>query len=222
MPFNLLTKRLSFGNTTVGKLLGFVVDILVIIVIAIAASMLVKTFVAKSFYIPSESMMPTLEVNDNILVSRLQPSIMPLQRGDIIVFKDTQNWMNLPPSHTQETVWESLSSFVMLSEPAGNKFLVKRIVGLPGDEVSCCDANGRITINGKPLKESYLPADVEPSQLDFSVTVPEGKVWVMGDNRSNSSDSRYHQDLNGGFINEEDIIGRAFYRFLPFDRMTGL
>ena len=222
MPFNLLTKRLSFGNTTVGKLLGFVVDILVIIVIAIAASMLVKTFVAKSFYIPSESMMPTLEVNDNILVSRLQPSIMPLQRGDIIVFKDTQNWMNLPPSHTHETVWESLSSFVMLSEPAGNKFLVKRIVGLPGDEVSCCDANGRITINGKPLKESYLPADVEPSQLDFSVTVPEGKVWVMGDNRSNSSDSRYHQDLNGGFINEEDIIGRAFYRFLPFDRMTGL
>lgn len=222
MPFNLLSKRLAFGNTTVGKLIGFIIDILIIIVVAVGASMLVKTFVMKSFYIPTESMTPTLEINDNVLVSRLYPNFMPIQRGDIIVFKDTQNWMNLPPTKTEPDALETISNFVMLSEPADNKFLIKRIVGMPGDVVTCCDVNGKITINDKAIKEPYLPAGVNPSELDFSVTVPKGKVWVMGDNRDNSSDSRYHQDVNGGFINQEDIVGKAFYRLFPFERMSGL
>lgn len=222
MPFNLLSKRLAFGNTTVGKLIGFIIDILIIIVVAVGASMLVKTFVMKSFYIPTESMTPTLEINDNVLVSRLYPNFMPIQRGDIIVFKDTQNWMNLPPTNTEPDALETISNFVMLSEPADNKFLIKRIVGMPGDVVTCCDVNGKITINDKAIKEPYLPSGVNPSELDFSVTVPKGKVWVMGDNRDNSSDSRYHQDVNGGFINQEDIVGKAFYRLFPFERMSGL
>lgn len=222
MPFNLLSKRLTFGNTTVGKLIGFILDLLIIVVVAVGASMLVKTFVMKSFYIPTESMTPTLEINDNILVSRLYPDFMPIQRGDIIVFKDSQNWMNLPPVTEDATLLETISNFIMLSEPADNQFLIKRIIGMPGDVVTCCDANGNITINDKIIKESYLPKNIQPSEIDFSVTVPKGKVWVMGDNRDNSSDSRYHQDINGGFINQEDIVGKAFYRLFPFDRMSGL
>lgn len=184
--------------------------------------MLVKTFFLRSFYIPSESMKPTLEVNDNILVNRLQPNIIPIQQGDIIVFKDTQNWMDLPPITKTPTLLETISSFIMLSEPADNKYLIKRVIGLPGQTVACCDADGKITVNGKPLNEKYLPKDTLPSEIEFSVKVPQDSVWVMGDNRSNSSDSRYHQNVNGGFINYNDIIGRAFVRTLPFSNFTGL
>ena len=219
---NFLSKRLNFGNTTIGKLIGFIVDAIVIIIIAVAASMLVKTFLIRSFYIPSESMSPTLEVNDNILVNRLQPSFMPIQQGDIIVFKDSQNWMDLPPVKQHPTLLETLSSFIMLSEPSDNKYLIKRVIGLPGQTVACCDAEGNLTVNGKSLNEKYLPKTTAPSEIEFSVEVPKGKVWVMGDNRSNSSDSRYHQDVNGGFINYEDIIGKAFIRTLPFNKMSGL
>lgn len=222
MPLNILTKRISFGNTTVGKLLGFIVDILVIIVIAVSASMLVKTFLVRSFYIPSESMVPTLEINDNVLVNRLVPSVIPLQHGNIIVFKDTQNWMETVPNTSTPTVTETLSSFLMLSEPSDHKYLVKRVIGLPGDHIKCCSPNGYLLVNDKEYKEAYLPKDMLPSLIDFDVEVPAGKVWVMGDNRINSSDSRYHQDVNGGFINESDIIGRAFIRTLPLSRFSWL
>lgn len=222
MQINFLSKRLKFGNTTIGKLLSFLVNLIVIVVIAIGASMLVKTFFIRSFYIPSESMKPTLEINDNILVSRLVPGFMPVVRGDIIVFKDTQNWMETQPTAKQPTLLETISSVIMLSEPADSKYLVKRVIAVPGDEVKCCDAEGYLTINGQTLKEPYLTKTTAPSEIDFNVKVPEGKVWVMGDNRVNSSDSRYHQDINGGFINQEDIIGKAFVRTLPFSRMSGL
>ena len=222
MPLNILTKRISFGHTTVGKLLGFIVDLLIIIIIAIAASMLVKTFLVRSFYIPSESMVPTLEVNDNVLVNRLTPSVIPLEHGNIIVFKDAQNWMETTPTVNTPTTMETLTSFIMLSEPSDQKYLVKRVIGLPGDHIKCCSPDGYLLVNDKEYKEAYLAKDTLPSLIGFDIEVPKGKVWVMGDNRSNSSDSRYHQDTNGGFINESDIIGRAFVRTLPVSRFSWL
>lgn len=177
----------------------------------------------KSFYIPSESMLPTLQVNDNILVNRLTPSFSPLQQGDIIVFKDTQQWMGTPfDVNPNPSLLEIISNTLMLSEPADKTHLIKRVIGLPNQKVECCDADGKITVNGKPLTEPYLADDVEPSLVEFSVTVPQGKVWVMGDNRVNSSDSRYNQDKNDGFINYEDIIGKAAVRTLPFERFAWL
>ncbi|WP_223691492.1 signal peptidase I [Leifsonia poae] len=202
-------------------------DILVIFVVAVLVSFLIKTFVVRSFYIPSGSMENTLQVNDRIIVNELEPKLFPLQRGDVIVFKDPGGW--LPPLAPKPTnpissAVNATLDFVGLSASDSDQHLVKRLIGLPGDKVSCCNALGQMSVNGVPLKEPYvlLPAGVEAvSHDDFSVTVPAGAVWVMGDNRYNSADSRYHMDDPGkGFVPLNDVVGRAFVLSWPVDHWT--
>ncbi|GAP57927.1 signal peptidase I [Arthrobacter sp. Hiyo1] len=190
------------------------------VVIAIVLSFLIKTFLFRAFFIPSESMVNTLDVDDRIFVNLLVPQPFALERGDIVVFKDAQGW--LPP--TQKTTpgpfkwFQDGLVFVGLLPDETNQHLVKRVIGLPGDRVSCCDSSARVSVNGTVLNESYInPAQV-PMAKSFDVVVPAGKIWVMGDNRNNSADSREHQSVNGGFIDIADVEGKATVIAWPINR----
>lgn len=174
-----------------------------ILIITFLLGNVLDTYVVSTFSIPSESMNDTLQVNDRIAVNKLVPGVTPLQRGDVIVFQDPSNWLSAA------------------EKPDGTGYLVKRVIAVGGDAISCCDAAGHLLLNGKPLIETYIkPGDV-PSQITFNEKVPAGTVWVMGDNRSNSKDSRYEGDSKTGkFVPVKDIVGRAFLIVWPFDRFN--
>lgn len=210
------------------SLLRFLRDLLVILVVAFTASFLLKTFLVRSFYIPSGSMEHTLEVKDRILVNQLVPDLVDVQRGDVVVFRDPGGWLSLPPSSRLPTPTPlgKLMQVLGLAADTSTDYVVKRVIGIGGDHVSCCDANGRVTVNGVPLNEPYavVPEGTSRvSEMDFDVVVPEGSVWVMGDNRYSSMDSRFHQDEPGnGFVPEAEIVGRAFVINWPFSRFSWL
>ncbi|BCW67459.1 hypothetical protein NicSoilB4_22220 [Arthrobacter sp. NicSoilB4] len=199
-------------------------EIATVVIVAVVLSFLIKTFLFRAFYIPSESMVNTLDVNDRIFVNLLVPEPFALERGDVVVFKDTQGW--LVPAAEKETgpfTWvQDGLTFIGLLPDNSEQHLVKRVVGLPGDHVACCDAGGRLMVNGKPLDEPYINPTEVPQVRDFDVVVPEGKVWVMGDNRNHSADSRAHTDSNGGFVNIADIEGKAAVIAWPLNRITAL
>lgn len=206
--------------------LGAAREALIVVGTALVLSLLIKTFLAQAFYIPSESMEQTLVKNDRVLVSLLEPGPLELERGDIVVFKDPGGWLGsgLTPEKTgaAKVVSEALTFVGVLPQDAG-EHLIKRVIGMPGDQVVCCDDQGRLTINGTPLDETYLPDGTVPSSLTFDVTVPEGRLWVMGDNRGFSQDSRYHQELEGGgTVSEELVVGRAVLLFWPLGRFGSL
>ncbi|GAA3312645.1 signal peptidase I [Arthrobacter ramosus] len=208
------------GKTQGSPFLGWLREIGTVVVIAIVLSFLIKTFLFRAFFIPSESMVNTLDVDDRIFVNLLVPQPFALERGDIVVFKDAQGW--LPP--TQKTTpgpfkwFQDGLVFVGLLPDETNQHLVKRVIGLPGDRVSCCDSSARVSVNGTVLNESYInPAQV-PMAKSFDVVVPAGKIWVMGDNRNNSADSREHQSVNGGFIDISDVEGKATVIAWPINR----
>lgn len=199
-------------------------EVATVVVVAIVLSFLIKTFLFRAFYIPSESMMNTLDVNDRIFVNLLVPTPIALERGDVVVFKDTKGWL-VPAAGTAKgpfTWVQDGLTFVGLLPDNSEQHLVKRVIGLPGDHVVCCDAGGRLTVNGVPLDEKYINAAEVPQVRDFDVVVPAGKVWVMGDNRNHSADSRAHMDTNGGFVDEQDIEGRAAVIAWPLNRISGL
>ena len=208
--------------------LVFVRDVLVIILIAALVSFVVKTFVVRSFYIPSGSMERTLMVDDRILVDELTPRWTGYDHGDVVVFEDPGGWLPPAPQRpSRPALIEAVDwvlTFVGISTSDAQDHLVKRVIGMPGDHVVCCNALGQITINGTPINElSYLnlpEGDTAASNTDFDVTVPEGTIWVMGDNRDRSQDSRAHQELpGGGFVPLENVVGRAFLTTWPLDRL---
>ncbi|GAA3945557.1 signal peptidase I [Microbacterium soli] len=207
--------------------LVFLRDVLVIVLIAALVSFVVKTFIVRSFYIPSGSMERTLMIDDRILVDELTPVWAGYDHGDVVVFKDPGGW--LPPAPQRPArpfVVEAADwvlTFVGLSTSDAQDHLVKRVIGLPGDHVVCCNALGQLTINGSPVDETtYLnlpPGDTMASDIDFDVTVPVDAIWVMGDNRDRSQDSRAHRELpGGGFVPLENVVGRAFLTTWPLDR----
>src|SRR6476661_4599951 len=199
-------------------------EIATVVVIAVVLSFLIKTFLFRAFYIPSESMMNTLDVNDRIFVNLLVPEPIAMQRGDVVVFRDTKGW--LVPTATKPagpfTGVQDALTFVGLLPDNSEQHLVKRVIGLPGDHVVCCDGSGRLSVNGQPLDEKYINSAEVPQVRDFDVVVPAGKVWVMGDNRNHSADSRAHMETNGGFVNESDIEGKAAVIAWPLNRMSAL
>lgn len=170
------------------------VEWLVVIVVAVLAAVLIKTFVVQAFKIPSASMEPTLMVGDRVVVNKLSYHAHDVNRGDVIVFKR-------PP--------------LAPSGPDEPGQLIKRVIGLPGDTVMAKD--GEVYVNGKRLIEPYLPEGTETLDMDNPIDVPEGKLWVMGDNRMHSGDSRYF-----GTIDESTIIGRAFFKIWPPGRLGPL
>jgi signal peptidase I len=171
-------------------------------------------------------MLETLQIDDRIIVNELVPDVIPLDRGDVVVFKDPGGWLGEVQNPDQDPVTAVTDWFLSafgVTAPDSSQHLVKRVIGVGGDHVVCCDADGKISINGTLISETYLQPGKEPSTLEFDVTVPEGSYWVMGDNRDNSADSRYHSDLpSKGFVAKEFVVGRAFVVTWPFSNFTWL
>ncbi len=193
-----------------------------IVITALVISVLIKTFLVQAFYIPSGSMENTLLVNDRVLVNKLADKPDEIHRGDVIVFQDPGGWLGGSGASTRGSLVTAVRNvlvFVGLAPAAGEEDLIKRVIGVGGDKVVCCDDGGHLTVNGKPLDETYLYPGDDPSGEEFSITVPQGKLWVMGDHRSVSEDSRAHQQQPGkGFVPVDDVIGRAFTIVWPLDR----
>lgn len=197
-----------------------------LVLAAVAVSLIVKTFLVQAFFIPSGSMQNTLHIGDRVLVDKVSYHFREPRRGEIVVFNGVD-------SFTPES---SLSAGTGLTErlravladlglaPSVDPDFIKRVIGLPGDRVACCDSSGRVTVNGTPLDEtSYLYPGNAPSTLHFDVLVPPGKLWVMGDHRAISQDSRAHLgDPGGGFVPIEKVIGRAFTVVWPPGHWRGL
>lgn len=207
-------------------LITFLRDLVVIVVVALLISFLLRTFLVRSFYIPSGSMQHTLEVEDKILVNQLQPRFFGIDRGDVVVFKDPGGWLSLDTTPPEATGFDRVLQAIGLAADTSAEYVVKRVIGIGGDHVECCDEAGRVMVNGVPLDEPYIvipEGETRASAIDFDVEVPEGSVWVMGDNRYRSKDSRYNQEQPGrGFVPEADIVGRAFLINWPLNRLTWL
>ena len=202
----------------------FLRDLLVIVVAALALTILLKQFVVQVFSIPSGSMENTLLPGDRILVSKIVYDFRPIARGDIVVFSGAGSWdpPAPPPSNWLTGLWDGATNLVGIAGPDTD--YVKRVIGVPGDHVACCDAAGQVTVNGVPLSESsyVFPGDT-PSDLRFNITVPPGRLWVMGDNRGDSDDSRYRTTSPGqGTIPESAVVGRAFLIIWPLSRVSDL
>lgn len=199
-------------------------DVPVTIAIAVGVVLTITTFIAKPFSIPSGSMEDTLQIGDRIVVNRVVYHTRAIERGDVIVFDGSDSFVPMadapqrnPLSAAVAWVGQSLG----LMAPDSTDF-VKRVVGVGGDHVVCCSPEGQLVVNGVPLEESsYLyPGDV-PSTQSFDVIVPPGMLWVMGDHRSNSADSRAHMgDPGGGFVPESKVVGRAMSVLWPPSRLA--
>jgi signal peptidase I len=176
--------------------------------VAILVAVLVRAFVLQTFFIPSPSMENTLKIDDRVLVNKLVYDFRSPHRGEVIVFKAPTDWSG---------------------NPQGEDF-IKRVIGVGGDHVVCCDHSGgkeRLVINGKPLDEPYLFPGNKPADQEFDITVPQGRLWVMGDHREASGDSLEHwqqsgEDINEATIPEDRVVGRAFTIFWPVSRATWL
>lgn len=220
----ILTWRKAKKNVFV----AFFLDAFTIIVSALVLSLIIKTFLIRSFFIPSGSMLPTLEIDDRIVVNEMVPTLAPLHRGDIIVFKDPGGWLTAdspaPNTNLFVETWDQFLGVFGITAPDSSQHLIKRVIGLPGDHIVCCDASGKLSINGVTIDEtSYLPPGADSGFKPFDVTVPADSYWVMGDNRENSEDSRYHTDLpSKGFVPKSVIVGQAFVITWPKARWTWL
>lgn len=199
------------------------VEFPLLIIGAFLLAFLVKTFLVQAFYIPSGSMEQTLQVGDRVLVNKMVYRFRPIERGDIVVFDGTGSFISgapvEPDLNPAARVVRFLGEIVGIAPPSDRDF-IKRVIGVGGDRVVCCDADGRITINGVPLlEEAYLYPGNPPSKQTFDVIVPPDRLWVMGDHRSASADSRAHLgDPGGGMVPVDRVIGRAFAIVWPLDR----
>lgn len=205
-----------------------------LVIVALVIAIVIKTFVVQAFVIPTGSMQDTLEIGDKILVDKLVYHFRPIHAGDIIVFDGSGSWNAPAPSSgttsdpltrayddTLRKLFDSVGG--LFGTPIGQTDYVKRVIGVPGDHVICCNAQGLITVNGVPVHEqSYLYTGDRPSSHPygipgrFNVTVPSGYLWVLGDHRDISDDSRGHEaDPGNGMVPEKMVIGRAFVIVWP-------
>ena len=196
----------------------------ILIVVALLVSLVIKTFLVQFFYIPSGSMETTLQIKDRVAVSKVPFLSKTIKRGDIVVFRDPAHWLPDAEVGTEPEaltkIRETLISVGVLPNPA-KQHLVKRVIGIAGDHVVCCDARKHITINGVATYEPYIFKGDNPSDIKFDVTVPFGKIWVMGDHRGASADSRYHtDDINKGMVPTSNVVGRVVSVIWPWRDAT--
>ena len=210
------------GSTTgpaakAAKKKSFWRELLTIVVAAAVLTLVVKAFVVQVYRIPSASMENTLQIGDRVLVNKLIYHFRGIARGDIVVFSGQDSWgppAAPPPSDPVLRVFDDVLSDIGLH--SSQTYYIKRVIGLPGDTVACC-TDFKVTVNGVPLNEgSYIYPGNTPSAFSFKTKVPAGYVWVMGDHRGDSEDSRYHTDeLGGGAVPENEVVGRAFLVIWP-------
>ena len=216
----------SFGATV----LAGIKELVIVVVLAMALSFVVKTWLFQAFYIPSGSMESTLVKDDRVIDSKLTPGPFDLKRGDVVVFEDPgvpSPWLG-GLGETHSTVGgpfhEALVFVGLLPEDSENH-LIKRVIGLPGDHVQAEGDTGKIKVNGVEITEPYVkPGDFPSEGKKFDITVPAGRIWVMGDHRSDSSDSRWHDDGTGatGSVPMDKVVGRALFVVWPIDHVTWL
>jgi signal peptidase I len=202
-----------------------------LILVALVIALVIKSFVVQAFFIPSSSMENTLDIGDKVLVNKLDYHFRSIQSGDIVVFNGDGSWEPVPApvkassdpvvrlfDVTLDPLYHSILG--LFGTAPGQTDFIKRVIGVPGDRVACCTSSGDVTVNGVALHEqSYLYPGNAPSTQRFSIKVPPGRLWVMGDHRSVSWDSRGHmQDPGDGTIPENMVIGRAFMIVWPADR----
>jgi signal peptidase I len=210
--------------------LAFLKELVFVVVGAIIVSSLLRAFVGQMFIIPSASMENTLLIGDRVVVQK----VTDFHRGDVVVFKDPADWLGDEPSEDPTAV-DRVLEFVGIPTASSPGHLIKRVIGMPGDTVVCCDDSGRLTVNGTALDEtSYLytspsGTQVAPSEVEFSVVVPRDHLFVMGDHRDLSADSRCHlSDVSTqgrgqtAFVPESDVVGPAFAIASPFNRAKRL
>jgi signal peptidase I len=199
-------------------------DLAVIVLAALVLTILLKAFVVQVFSIPSGSMENTLLPGDRILVNKMVYRLRPIDRGDIVVFSGAGSWDPVTPGPSDPFIrfLDDAKGLVGIAGPGTD--YVKRVIGVPGDHVVCCNAQGQVTVNGVALSEkSFIFPGAAPSQIRFNITVPKDRLWVMGDNRADSDDSRYRQaDPGMGTIPESAVVGRAFLIIWPLSRITDL
>ena len=195
----------------------------ILIGIALVLALLIKTFLVQAFSIPSDSMQNTLQQGDRVLVDKLTPWFgSEPERGEVVVFHDPDAWLAGEPAADPNAL-QTVLSWIGLMPSAEEKDLIKRVIGVGGDTIEC-KGTGPLTVNGKALNEPYVypgntPCSVDEEGGQFKVTVPAGKIWVMGDHRQNSRDSRYNQtDKNHGMVPVDDVVGRAIVKAWPINR----
>ncbi|MBW1598184.1 signal peptidase I [Streptomyces sp. JJ38] len=205
-------------------------EIPILLGVAVLIALLLKTFLVQAFVIPSGSMEQTIRIDDRVLVDKLTPWFgSEPERGDVVVFEDPGGWLEdqQQPEPQDDPVGiaqaKSFLTFIGLLPSDDEQDLIKRVIAVGGDRVVCCDEDGRVTVNGTPLNEPYLHPGNRPSEIPFDVTVPEDRLFVMGDHRSNSADSRFHlEDPGEGTIPTDLVVGRAVVIAWPLSHWTGL
>lgn len=204
-------------------------EVPILIAVALLIALVVKTFLVQAFVIPSGSMEQTIRIGDRVLVDKLTPWFgSKPERGDVVVFRDPGGWdTGQGTGAGQDPVGikqgKQFLTFIGLLPSSKEQDLIKRVIAVGGDTVKCCDKDGKITVNGTPLDEPYIHPGNPPSQIEFSVRVPAGRIFVMGDHRSDSADSRYHlQEAGQGTVPEKLVVGRAVVIAWPFGHWRGL
>ncbi|WP_246498057.1 signal peptidase I [Natronoglycomyces albus] len=200
------------------------VEIPLLLLVAFCAAVLVRTFLLQAFHIPSGSMEETLQIGDRVLVVKLTDQLRPPQRGEVVVFRGTDQW-DPEWRHAQDgnfvgDLGRGVADLVGFGQPDEKDF-IKRIIAVGGDTVECCDPEGRVMVNGVPLEEDYVyddaPLDLEPGTCHARrfdpVEVPEGHLFMLGDHRGDSQDSRCQ-----GPVPIDNVIGRAVHVVWPADR----
>jgi signal peptidase I len=201
-------------------------EIPIIIGSALIVSIIVKTFFLHFFFIPTGSMENTLQVGDRIAVNKFGALFSEIKRGEIVVFADPDNWLGQAPDDQNSGLIGQgknlLITIGVVPDPA-KQYLIKRVIGVGGDTVICCDDQDKLQVNGKSVNEPYVYENDKASESNFNVTVPEGFIWVMGDHRAASSDSRFHtNDVNSGMVPLSKVVGRATFIVWPVSNLDFL
>ncbi len=203
-----------------GGALRWLRETAIIVVSALVLSALVRAFLVQAFYVPSASMEDTLLISDRIIASKITATMSGVSRGEVVVFKDPGDWLDdppPPPGGFRGALRQGLTFVGLLPSDTG-KDLVKRAIAVGGDRVACCDVDGRIVLNGVPLVEDYIVGPTD--QVRFDLVVPDGSVFVMGDNRGNSRDSRYHLEENDGGVPVGNVVGRVVLVVWPLQSFS--
>lgn len=199
---------------------SFLRELPIIVVSALIISIVIKTFFLHFFFIPSGSMENTLQVGDRIAVNKFGALFSEIKRGEVVVFSDPDKWLGEAPISESSSISNKLKSGLItvgvLPDPA-KQYLIKRVIGVGGDNVTCCDSSGKIQVNGVSITEPYIYPGDKPSEVKFNVDIPKGFIWVMGDHRGASADSRFHpESANNGMIPLSKVVGRATFIVWPF------